>query len=196
MGENNTIPGFNLEALRNGSEAAFKILFDEYYQALCYFSLQVTHDLKASEEIAVDTLLKLWELRRDFDSPYAIRSFLYVSTRNASLNFLKSKERRSHREKVWASDLPDADDSVFNSIIKTEVLREIHVAISRLPEHYSKVLHLAYSEGLKSVEIAERLQLPVNTVDSQKARGIALLKKMLGGNALVVLLALLGNGKL
>ncbi|GAA4314092.1 RNA polymerase sigma factor [Compostibacter hankyongensis] len=192
MNRQNTIPGFHITALQNGDEHSFELLFRECYPALCYFGLRITGNHGVSEEIATDSLLKVWDRRRNFKSLPAIRSFLYTTARNAALNQLKYESRQERHLHLFSSHTSGiSEHTVLNIITETEVLREIQQAIARLPQHYSSVIRLAYNEGLKSKEIAARLGIPLSTVDNRKARGLALLKKLLDARSFLALLMLL-----
>jgi RNA polymerase sigma-70 factor (ECF subfamily) len=41
------------------------------------------------EDLVKDTFVKLWQTHADFDTPQNIKAFLYITTRNACLNFLR-----------------------------------------------------------------------------------------------------------
>ncbi|MET3876462.1 RNA polymerase sigma-70 factor [Chitinophaga sp. OAE865] len=189
------ISGFSIEALKKGDESSFRALFEHLYQPLCYFGVKITGNLSAAEEVTGDCFLKLWHRHKGFESLPAIKSFLYVSIRNGCLNYLKGEKRRVIREMDWTvSQESFTQDNFIDQIIETEVLVEVRQAISTLPEHYRRVLHLAFNEGLKNTEIAERLGLNQSTVDNQKARGIQLLQKVLSRKSFLVLLLILHSG--
>lgn len=192
MSNGDIISGFSIEALRRGDESSFRALFEHLYQPLCYFGLKITGNLPVAEEVTGDCFLKLWERHKGFDSLMAIKSFLYISIRNGCLNHIKGEQRRLNRETDWAAaqgawQSPD----IIGQIIATEALLEIREAIATLPEHYRRVLHLAFNEGLKNTEIAQHLGLPQSTVDNQKARGLQLLQKTLSRKSFLALLYLL-----
>lgn len=190
---------FSIEAFQSGDERAFKALFDQYYQALCYYGQQIAGPRGAAEEIAVDSFLKVWERREHFESIAAIKSFLYITVRNASLDYLKQEGRRTKRELNWGQASPavsNGDNTVLNQIIRTEVINEIRQAITQLPEHYNQVLDLAFNQGLKSREIAQQLGIPLSTVDNRKARGLAMLKKILSNKSFLTLLLLLHHNQI
>lgn len=197
MSNGDIISGFSIEALRRGDESSFRMLFEYLYQPLCYFGLKITGDLSVAEEIAGDSFLKLWQRHKGFDSLVAIKSFLYISIRNGCLNHIKGEQRRIRRETDWGSAQGMFEEpNIIGQIIATEALLEIRTAISGLPEHYKRVLHLAFNEGLKNTEIAAKLGLPQSTVDNQKARGIQLLQKTISKKNFLALLYILHLGSL
>jgi len=190
---------FSMEAFKMGDGQAFKALFTRYYQPLCYFSRQIAGEQGAAEEIAVDSFLKAWQRHKEFETLPALKAFLYIAARNASLDHLKKERRRQRREERWHGDLGEVEGSsntLLNRIIKTEVLQEIRQAIALLPRHYEQVLDLSFNQGLKSKEIAGKLGIPLSTVDSRKTRGLDLLKKLLSDKSFLTVLLLLHHNSL
>jgi len=174
--------------LQKGDERAFEQIFDHYYQALCFFSARIIVDKIAAEDIVQEVLYKLWHKHADFETLNAIKAFLYISTRNASLNYL-DKEKRKDKHHQLLMGLPEETDiPVLNEIIYAEGLREIAMALDNLPEQCGKIIKMIYQEGLKPQEIAKALGITVSTVYNQKMRGIGILREKLSVKGFGVLL--------
>jgi RNA polymerase sigma-70 factor (family 1) len=148
-------------------------------------------DRPAAEDIAGETLVKLWNRHRDFENMQNIKAFLYITTRNACLNMLKQMQRESLSKKQLAYLSVDKEGFILNEIIRMEVLAEIHREIDKLPAQCQRIFKMSYYEGKKNQEIAEILNISVHTVKNQKARAIQLLKVKLPDRNLVTLLLLL-----
>ena len=78
--------------LQKGDEKAFRILFDEFYVALCLFAVRFMEDREAAADIVQEAFLKYWDRHADFDNYYKIKSFLYVVVRHACLNLFRTKQ--------------------------------------------------------------------------------------------------------
>lgn len=174
-----SVNGFSIKAFQAGEEPALEWLFRRYYKGLSFFADQFLHDSFAAEEIAGNVILKLWEKHQDFSCLDTIKAFLYVSTRNACLNHLDKEQRRRKRQFPLQSIERTSDESLLQDIFRAEALRQIADAIERLPEKYRKVIHMAYMKDMSNDEIASALDLPSSTIRSQKARGLAALKKII-----------------
>lgn len=59
-----------------------------------------------------------------------------------------------------------ADHNVEDEIVSSYVAQDIHEAIEKLPEHHRAVVVLRYLQDFSYKEIAESLDLPLNTVKS------------------------------
>src|SRR5688572_8982050 len=102
--KNHAQTDLSIAALNKGDEHAFSNAFLAYYSALCFFSKGITGDSEAAEDIVEDLFLKLWKRREQFESEQHLKSFLYRSVKNASLNFLKLAQRSDHRNSLFTEE--------------------------------------------------------------------------------------------
>ncbi|HEY2722955.1 MAG TPA: RNA polymerase sigma-70 factor [Chitinophagaceae bacterium] len=164
-------------AFRNGEEKGFDFFFREYYAALCYFAFRITNDKMVAEEIAEESFIKLWERHANFESAGALRSFLYTTTKNACLNEKRREASSRKRESIVAATIDE--DNILQKMIESELYHEIFIAINTLPPKCSQIFKMLYIEGKDYLQIARELNLSINTVRNQKARGILLLRQRL-----------------
>src|SRR5688572_4230041 len=64
-------------AFKLGEEPGFNFFFELYHRGLVLYSVQITGDMPASEEIAGDVFVKIWEQRISFTHHNEIKSWLY-----------------------------------------------------------------------------------------------------------------------
>lgn len=141
-------------------------------------------DQFVAEEIVEDAMLFLWEKKEDLAHINSVKSYLYAMVRNASLKYLKKKDKTAMLEEV--SDIPSVDADA--SIIEAEVHDVLIKALNTLPKKCKLIFELSCLEGLQYKHIAEDLNISVNTVKSQRARAIELLKDKLKDHPLVLFL--------
>jgi len=176
-----------MDAFRKGEPPALHALMELFYGPLCLFAIKLLSDRPAAEDIAGESFIKLWNKRSDFESVQNVKAFLFITTRNACLNWLKRAKRDNLSKKQLAYLTSEREDFILNEIIRAEVLKEIMHEIEQLPEQCGKVLKLGYLQGLKNQEIADLLQISVHTVKNQKARAIQLLKIKLNNHDLMAI---------
>ncbi len=169
----------------------FESTFRRYYSRLCYFSFQIVKDKTSAEDIVQESFIKYWKQINDVRSDeLAVKSFLYNTVRNASLNQIR-------HEKVVEIYLQSQDPSpieevqIINAMIKSEVLGEIYKVIDTLPPHCQTISKMSFISGMKNHEIADELQISVNTVKTQKQRALHLLKLRINPELFTVLLVTL-----
>jgi RNA polymerase sigma-70 factor (ECF subfamily) len=171
--------GFNEDAT-----LLFNKLFHELYSPLCLFAERILGDTFLAGEIIDNVFLRLWARQADFDNPFSIKAFLYICTKNACFNQLEKEKTLEKKKSRYQYIQTPTEDFVLNEIIRTEVLCEILAAMEKLPTECRKVMNLGFVEGLSNKEIAEKLNLSINTVKTQKQRGLAVLRKKFSSNFL------------
>ncbi|HVU94328.1 MAG TPA: RNA polymerase sigma-70 factor [Puia sp.] len=179
--------------LRDGDETAFRYVMDRYFPIITMFALRIVHNRSAAEDIAEDTFIKLWQTREKSQTFQSIKAFLFITAKNACLNALRSERSMARRNTGFVAASAEEEETIDREIIRSEVWAEIHRAAAELPEKTGRVFRLAYVEGLPNREIARQLNISVNTVKTQKARAIELLReKLQGKDILPAILTLLG----
>jgi RNA polymerase sigma-70 factor (family 1) len=176
---------------KNGDPRALQVIFKQFYPPLCLFAERMLRDRPAAEDVAGETLVKLWHRHTDFENMQNVKAFLYITTRNACLNLLKQMQRETLSKKQLAYVTVDKEGFILNDIIRSEVLQEINREIENLPAQCRRIFKMSYFEGKKNQEIADLLSISVHTVKNQKARAIQLLKVKLPDRNLVALLLIL-----
>ena len=147
------------------NEREFHNVFDKYYVALCLFANQYTEDEETSADIVQDSFAKLWQIRDDFFYLHQVKAFLYTAVRNKALNELEhSKVVFEYAQKV----IEKKKDSFFHdAVVEEETYRILAEAIDKLPDQMRAIMRLAM-EGKKNAEIAEQLNVSVETVHTLK----------------------------
>lgn len=152
-------------------------LYKEYYGSLCYYALNYVSDMEVAQDIVQDIFVRLIEFRQRFDTPVHGRNFLYLSVKNACLNYIEHKRSkikylRLHREEN-ETELPDKEALI------AEVYRKLKKAVDELPPECRKIFYMSYVESQNNETIARELGISVNTVRAQKVRGKQLLREKL-----------------
>jgi RNA polymerase sigma factor (sigma-70 family) len=180
-----------LHAFRTGDEKALNLVFNDQYKDLCTYTTLIVDNADIAEEIAVDVFHKLWNKRIGFDSIRSLKSYLYVSARNAAYNHLDKEQRKAKKAFAFFNGAERLTDPVINKIIYAEVLAEIEREVNALPEQCSKIIKMLYEQDMTPDEIAKELNISRGTVYTQKLRGIGLLKKRLSAMHFIVLLTMI-----
>lgn len=159
-----------------GDESTFKIIFSRFYKPLCKYIYELTNDAIATDDIVQDLFLALWIKRTDFQSTNKIASFLFVSARNASFNLLTHEEMKRHKIEDLKTEWK-AEETVEEILLLHEFDNKIKTWLNSLPPECRRIISLTI-EGKKNNEIAEELQLSVQTVKNQKTKGLKILRNL------------------
>lgn len=181
---------FYITEFNKGNVTAFSHFYHLFYTRLCYFAEGLIADQTAAEDIVEEVFVKLWNKRGNFETEKNIRAFLFISTKNACLDFLRHERSVEQSREAWQYLAADQEDYVLNRIIESEVITTIYDAIERLPTKCRKIFKMSYLDSMKNQEIATRLGISVNTVKNQKVRALQLLRIQLFKNSAILLIAL------
>lgn len=164
--------------MREGDEDAFSDLFREYYKQLYLFAVRFVKDPATAENIVQDVFVIMWEQRNKINISSNVKSYLYTSVKNHSLNYIK-RESRLLTIDEQLDMVKDKMDSPEESFISNESYIAIHKAIEQLPEKCRRIYVMKRYDELSYEEIGEILGISVNTVKTQMKRAIKKLKEKL-----------------
>jgi RNA polymerase sigma-70 factor (family 1) len=169
-----------LTAFNQGNSSAFRLIFENYNRLLFTCSIQLVKDKEQAEDIVSEAFTKLWQRHEVFQTEEHIKAFLFVTTRNASLNYLRHIQRKTASQSELSYLQRDKDDQdVITDMIEGELLRRIYPLIETLPTKCKTIFKLIYFEDASTDEVAEKLHITPRNVLNQKRRAIQLLKKKL-----------------
>jgi RNA polymerase sigma-70 factor (family 1) len=174
------ISTWSLQVAEYDDEAAFEKLFLHFYPGLFSFALAYLKNRDWATEVTEDVLINLWESRKVLPAIKNLTYYLYVATKNASLNCLKKNRR---------NETVDLDDVIMSSLqfqsnpetmmISKEVMWDIEKAIGSLPAKCRLIFRLVKEDGLKYREVAELLSISIKTVETQMAIALRKIKEAL-----------------
>ncbi|HEY8388477.1 MAG TPA: sigma-70 family RNA polymerase sigma factor [Parasegetibacter sp.] len=140
------------------------------------FALKFTDHHQAAEDIATEILLKVWENRSGFTEWNKLKSFLFTSVRNASINYLRDEKRHAaHHDQILRETTPEYIHEIMHHPVSEQVFAQIEDLIRLLPEKMKSVLILQL-HGLSNNEIALKMGLAEKTVRNLKVEALKMLR--------------------
>ena len=171
----------------------FDRIFRKYHTILFVYARKFVEDEGVALDLVQDVFTLIWEKQKfAIEEEEHLKAYLFNSTRNACLNHLKhqqvvQKHRSSQRTQLMELEL-DHYKSAEKSLIEKEDLDKIYKAIGSLSAIHREVIELSRFEGLKNKEIAQRLNVPVRTVETRLYRALNELREKLSETLLRILL--------
>lgn len=151
--------------IANGNEQAFAALFRRYTPKLMPFLVKLTRNEHVAREMYQETFLRLWMNRVELAQVAQPAAWIYRIASNVSLTYLRTQ---SNRQRLLRKIEPvEAVDSTSLSLDSKELRLIIRNAVDSLPEKRREVYRLSREEGLSHQQIADRLNISVNTVKVQ-----------------------------
>lgn len=138
----------------------------------------MVNNICEAEDIASFAFIKIWKRHNQFDNAKNIRSYLYQIVRNDCLKYLQQNDRRNRTQReIEYLNIADSSADCEADIIPAELYSDLYKSLNNLPAECRKVFKMLYIEGKSVKEIAGELKISASTVKTQKARGLAMLRK-------------------
>lgn len=156
----------------------FEEIFKCYYAPLCYYAKSIVGDY-LYEDLVSAVFVKLYEKKVKFNDLDQFLAYIYTAVKNACLDYIKLDKRREKREDYFFSHLEVVHQENWETIVQNEVWAETYRELKELPSQCQKVIALGYLEGLSNSQIANELNLSLQTVKNHKYRALKILKEKL-----------------
>lgn len=159
-----------LKMSADNDQQAFAQIYIACMPNLLKFSNSIIKNKELAEEIVSDVFINIWQKRADMDKIENFKLYLYISVKNTSLNYLS----RHFRKNIISLEEMSMNISMspYNPeqlLITTEAVKKINYEINKLPPRCKIIFKLAKEDRLKYNEIAQLLNISVNTIDNQMA---------------------------
>lgn len=170
-----------------GSESAFCILFDSYWNKVYGTALLLTKSQAMAQDIAQEVFLQLWKNRERATDVEKLDGFLFISARN----LVFKKMSRLKLEDAYQQYLSTATKDDESSPAELKELQSIvQAGIGKLPPQQQKAFRLSRELGLSHEEISLQMGVSRAAVKDYIVRSIAFLRKYLREHAISILLLL------
>ena len=160
-----------LAMARSGDAAAFAVLVRRYQSMVYSLALHVLRSRAAAEDLAQEVFLELYRSLPRIESAAHVLSWLRRVTSHRCIDELR---RPRHRMELPLDGVRERGASPPSQDPFLEA--RLQQLIARLPPRARMVVVLRYQEDLELSEIAEALEMPVNTVKSHLRRSMAVLR--------------------
>ena len=153
----------SVDALKAGSEHAFRCLFEQERERLRRFVLKLIDDADEAENIVQETFTEAYRQIEDFRGESSVSTWLFSIAKHLAYGHLRTSDRHNYLEHETIEFL-QADQGGSAAATRKEVeLSErkqiVHDALQELPEHYRRVVQLRDLEEKSTRETAEQLEL-------------------------------------
>lgn len=159
-----------------GSPSSFAYLYERWSGKLYHFVWRISRgDRYLAEEIVQSVFIKVWEKRRELDADKSFGAFLCTLAKNRLINIYQ--HRMSEYLYLNEAEQRSAADNTTEKEVEYHLLDEyIRTLIDQLPPARREIFVLSRHHHLSNKEIAARLRLSENTVESQLTKAIAFLR--------------------
>ena len=152
-----------------GDSLAFATIVREHQGMVFSLAYHFMHDRPLAEDMAQEVFLHLYQNLRSIQSPAHLKFWLRKVASHRCIDHI-----RSQKPHVNIEEIPEpAGAASANDPLLEQRLRRL---VASLPDRARMVIILRFTEELEYHEIAEVLEMPINTVKSNLQRALAVLR--------------------
>lgn len=180
-------------------------LYNRVKPGLTKYIANVIKDGDVAEDIAVNTLIKLWTKIEQYDPQYQITTWLYRIAMNEALGYIRQRNKSTSMDRLredfgvevnsaGAFESTSVQDLIEEAEMKTEIdfyeeeeeLTERYElalqAIRELKPLYREILVDRLINNMKYKDIADKHNIELQTVKNRIRRGRTLITEAVGGS--------------
>ena len=176
-----TIEKTLIERLKNRERDALEQLYQLHAPSLMAVSIRYTTNKHDAEDVVHDAFIKILNNIDHFTPKFegAFEAWMKRITVNTSINFLRKRAKATELNgHIYdEGNIPDTGNEDSSDLPQRIEPEEAIKMISKLPPGYRLVMNLYVFENYSHKEIADKLNISVNTSKSQLSKARALLRK-------------------
>lgn len=162
-------------------EQEFDLVFKAHYSLVKKFALMLLKSGQDADDIAQEVFTRLWAKPQIWQDNPGIDKYIYAMTKHAIFDFLKHKRiersyQQAQMEENLFKDLSPSDDTL-DAIYYKEIRLALQMAVEQFPERRRLIFEMSRLHGMSNLEIAEKLDISVRTVERQIYLSLLELKK-------------------
>nr|WP_265397084.1 sigma-70 family RNA polymerase sigma factor [Leptospira levettii] len=167
-----------MQFVLRGDVSQFEVLMKRYQGMVFSQARKAFLSEEEAEDFTQEVFLKAYESLSQFRGEAQFSTWLFQI---AKFRLTKVNKKKSHLITDWTEDVSTVADkskpSVAEILDKEETHHTLHSLIAKLPKSYQLPIHLHYFENKPLKEIANDLNIKLNTIKSHISRGKELLRK-------------------
>lgn len=178
--------------LASRSEADFTALFYRVKPGITSYIKKIVKDADIAEDIAVNTLTKMWTKIDQFDPKYQITTWLYRIAFNESLGYIAKRNKKTSLDQLAEFGVEVNDNGGINAALEDsyemteqdfldednelmERYQSALLAMQDLKEMYRDIVVDRLVNNMKYDDIADKHGISLQTVKNRIRRGKALI---------------------
>lgn len=169
------------------NQAAFIVLYTRYNTGVKAHISHYIIQKEDIEDICLESFQKAFSQIATYNDEYKFSTWLYRIARNTAFDHISRKEREKNNlpttsiseEMAQVSDIPAVMHNPEDEIITQQEYDKWLTNIEKLKDDYRVIARMNLIDNFGYKEIADELEIPINTVKTRIRRAKAMLLKMM-----------------
>ena len=176
-----------VKALKEGNQLAFSIVYKTYAAQTFSLAFKYLLNKELAEDAVQNLFLKLWLKKEEIDETKPINRYLFTMLKNDLLNTLRDSKKNIYLLEDCLSMVLELEDNSQNENLKQEQMNIIQQALGQLSPQRRKVFEMKVSGKYSNQEIADKLNLSINTIKFQYSQSLKQIRATVGELSLLLL---------
>lgn len=169
------------------NDGTFEDMFRSYFQDLMRFVCSYVNDEEVAKDIVHDVFFAVLRNKKHLDASYSMKSYLFTLSRNYALNYLKHLRVVAMNEREVVEVLENTGDELE---AYEERVSRLNEKLAELPEKQREVLIKCFVDGRKYQEVADEMEISVNSLKTHISRGLKFLRNELREDVILLMFTL------
>ncbi len=161
--------------LRRGDVEALQQIYHRYKDDLLTVAMSLLGEVYAAEDCVHDVFVHFAEAPEDLRASRSLRGYLIRCVANRAKNVRQSRRRVPKPSAIE----PESGDCPVRGALASEESQRVFDALAQLPAEQREVITLHLQGQMRFREIAEHLEVSINTVQSRYRYGLEKLRTLL-----------------
>jgi len=170
-----------IRAVAKGDETAFEALYAATRAKLYGVLLRILGKPALAEEVMQETYLRVWQTARDFDPASASPiTWLVAMARNRAIDIARKRGDLSIEDEPETQEVASEAPPPLARREMTEELKRLLACLGKLDPEKQRIVLLAYYSGWSRDQLAQKLDIPVNTIKAWLRRSLLEIRECMG----------------
>jgi RNA polymerase sigma-70 factor, ECF subfamily len=170
-----------LAAVAKGDQAAFERLYETTRAKLYGVLLRILGKPELADDVMQETYLKIWTTAGKFDPTIASPiTWMVAIARNRAIDIVRRRGELSVEDAPEALGGIDQAPPPLARREMTEELRRLLSCLGKLDPEKQRIVLLAYYSGWSREQLAQKLDIPVNTIKTWLRRSLLEIRECMG----------------
>jgi RNA polymerase sigma-70 factor (ECF subfamily) len=170
-----------LAAVAKGDQAAFERLYGATRAKLYGVLLRILGKPELADDVMQETYVKVWKMAGKFDPTIASSiTWMVAIARNRAIDIVRKRPDVSVEDSPEAMGVAADAPPPLARREMTEELRRLLSCLGKLDPEKQRIVLLAYYSGWSREQLAQKLDIPVNTIKTWLRRSLLEIRECMG----------------